>query len=98
MDALSFADVARDANATGPGAAFSEHGLKSAIPQYLVRTEQYKYVYNDGGSCHELYDLKNDPGEMVNLINNLDCTSVRDDLKDRLFAWYNPETNPYRRR
>lgn len=98
MDAHSFADVARDANAAGPEAAFSEHGLRSSIPQYLVRTERYKYVYNDGGSCHELYDLENDPGEMANLINNPDCASIRDDLQDRLFAWYHPDTNPYRPR
>jgi arylsulfatase A-like enzyme len=96
MDAESFAGCVRNPDGPGPEAVFSEHGLRSPISHYLIRTERHKFVYNDGGSCHELYDLENDPGEMANLINDPDCASVRDDLRDRLFAWYNPETNPYR--
>ena len=97
MDAVSFADIVRNPDTSGPEAVFSEHGLPSSISHYLIRSERHKFVYNDGGSCHELYDIEQDPGECVNLINNADCASIRDDLQDQLFAWYNPDTNPYRR-
>ena len=98
MDAESFASVVRDPNIQGPDAAFSEHGLRSSIPQYMVRDERFKCVYNDGGSRHELYDLENDPGECINLIDNRDFAAVRADLQERLFAWYDPDSNPYRER
>ena len=38
----------------------------------------------------ELYDLENDPGECINLIDNRDFADVRADLQERLFAWYDP--------
>ena len=98
MDAKSFASIVRDPDTQGPNAAFSEHGLRSSIPQYMVRGERFKYVYNDGGSRHELYDLENDPGECINLIDNRDFATVRADLLERLFAWYDPGSNPYRER
>ena len=96
MDAASFADIVRNPDAAGPDAVFLEHGLRSSLSHYLIRTERYKFVYNDGGSCHELYDMEEDPGEFVNLIHDQDCESIARDLQDRLFAWYNPDTNPYR--
>ena len=98
MDAKSFASIVRDPDTSGPDAAFSEHGLRSPIAQYMVRAERFKYVYNDGGSQHELYDLENDPGECINLIDNRDFAVVREDLQERLFAWYDPDFNPYRER
>ena len=98
MDAKSFARMVRDPDTPGPDAAFSEHGLRSPIAQYMVRAERFKYVYNDGGSQHELYDLENDPGECINLIDNRDFATVRADLQERLFAWYDPDSNPYRER
>ena len=34
----------------------------------MIRTDQYKYcVFDSGINRKQLYDLKNDPGEMVNL-------------------------------
>ncbi|QOR71138.1 sulfatase-like hydrolase/transferase [Ruania alkalisoli] len=32
-----------------------------------VRTQRYKYIFHDGGRAPELYDLQEDPGELVNL-------------------------------
>lgn len=34
------------------------------------RTEQWKYIFNGTNSHHELYDIKNDPGETENLYEN----------------------------
>jgi choline-sulfatase len=97
MDATSFAEVLRHPEADGPDAIFSEHGLRSNLASYLVRTEQFKYVHNAGGSCHEVYDLEHDPGEFHNLIDEAVYQSVVKDLHDRLVAWYDPRTNVYQK-
>jgi choline-sulfatase len=94
MDAESFAGVLCDPDAEGPSAAFSEYNLSSRICEYMIRTRRYKYIFNHG-STHELYDHETDPGEFVNRINDPDLTRVRNQLQERLFAWYDPEKNPY---
>jgi len=51
--------------------------------QIAVRTERYKlvdaFLAND---IDELYDLKNDPGEMINLINEPDYDTIEQWLRD----------------
>jgi uncharacterized sulfatase len=60
----------------------------------MIRADRFKYIFNQG-TVDELYDLENDPGETTNLIDRADLNPVRKDLRERLFAWYNPERNPY---
>ena len=45
---------------------------------------EYKYCFNPCGD-DELYDLKNDPHEMVNLINKPELKNVIKDLRVRLY-------------
>ncbi len=56
-----------------------------ATPHYGIRTTNYKLIhfYNVVDSW-EFYDLKTDPSEMNNLINNPAYTDVVNDLKMRL--------------
>ena len=50
-----------------PEAAFEQlNGVELYYTQRIVMTDNYKYVYN-GFDYDELYDLKQDPHEMVNL-------------------------------
>ncbi len=95
MDAASFAGILRNPDLEGPAAAFSEYNLRNKICEYMVRTRRYKYIFNHG-TMHELYDHQTDPGEFVNRIDDPTLKKVRNQLRDRLFAWYNPEKNPYR--
>ena len=90
MDAESFAPLCRDPDAKGPEFVFSEYNLRTTVPQYMVRGERFKYHYNHG-STHELYDLEADPGEMVNRIDDRAMAKVRDEMQQRLLAWYDPE-------
>ena len=96
LDATSFADVLRDPNAKGPDAVFSEFALRSQVCQYMIRTDQYKYIYNHGGSCDELYDHHEDPRESVNRIGDSELKTIREDLQGQLMDWFNPEDNVYR--
>lgn len=95
MDAQSFADILRNPDLPGPEAAFSEYNLRTKVPQYMIRTPRYKYIFNHT-STHELYDLEADPGEFRNRIDDPALKNTRNRLKDHLFAWYNPDSNPYR--
>ncbi len=95
IDSDSFANVLRNPDLAGPSAVFCEYALKSAIPQYMIRTHRYKYNFNHG-TMHELYDLEADPGEYVNLVNNPGMKKISGDLRNQLIAWYDPERNPYR--
>jgi N-acetylglucosamine-6-sulfatase len=65
--------------------------------QIAVRTENYKlvdaFLEND---IDELYDLKKDPGEMNNLINNPEYDKIEEDLRNEATKLkkqykYNPE-------
>jgi arylsulfatase A-like enzyme len=51
-----------------------------------IVTDRYKYVYN-WDDMDELYDLQQDPSELNNLINNLNYTTVIEDMKARLRNW-----------
>jgi uncharacterized sulfatase len=56
---------------------------------------RYKLVINLLSS-DELYDLREDPGEIANLIASPAHARVRDELHDRLIAWMNETVDPFR--
>lgn len=58
-----------------------------AREERLCRTKEYKYILRMGES-HELYDLRRDPGETVNVIRDPAYAPVVSELKDRTLAWY----------
>lgn len=95
MDSLSFADLVRRPELPGPDAVFSEFGLRSRHPSYMIRTKPWKYVYHqDMGE--ELYNLDEDPGENANLAAERRHSRLKDDLQRRLFEWYHPDRNRFR--
>jgi len=63
----------------GKDAVFSEvHGFS------MVRTPRYKMaVKSNSRRPVELYDLKNDPSELVNLVEDPKCESIRQELMER---------------
>jgi choline-sulfatase len=97
IDAASFAPLARNPGRAGPPAIYSEWALASASPQYSVRTPRYKYIHTDG-DIDELYDLEADPSENVNRAGDAGMKKARDEMRNRLFAWYDPARNPYKPR
>jgi len=44
----------------------------------------------------ELYDLKKDPGEIKNLIDEPETAKIRDELHDHLLDWMNSTRDPFR--
>lgn len=77
------------------GAADLDAGRKDAIVIFdeyggtrMIRTETHKLVLRHGNAPSELYDLLADPQESRNEIDNLEFAELREDLRERLTAWF----------
>ena len=54
----------------------------------MLRTDRYKYnVYETGNHREQLIDLKNDPGEMLNLAEDASYKEILEDHRKRLRQW-----------
>lgn len=85
----SFLPLARGENVPWRDAILYEYFWERAFPQtptvFGVRTERYKYMHYHGiFDLDELYDLKEDPKEMHNLIDSAAHYEVRRQMQRRL--------------
>jgi len=85
----SFLSVARGEQPKWRDAILYEYFWEEAFPQTPtvlgIRTEDYKYMWYHGiFDLNELYNLKEDPPEMVNLIDDASAYEVRRDMQKRL--------------
>ncbi|MDR9431937.1 MAG: sulfatase-like hydrolase/transferase [Natronomonas sp.] len=85
-------------------AAFAEyHGEPETLyTQRMVRTERFKFVFN-GPDRNELYDLREDPHELINIADHPEYEDERRSLARRLGKWMqatddNVSVERYRRR
>ncbi|MBQ36084.1 MAG: arylsulfatase [Gemmatimonadaceae bacterium] len=53
----------------------------------MVRTLDWKYI-SRLDDTDELYDMQNDPGEMVNLVDRPEHAAIQTELHDRLLRWF----------
>jgi arylsulfatase A-like enzyme len=89
MNGLSLVPLLKDSNASWRDDILFEHwpteaGIGSKIPEfYAVRTSDWKYVEYSTGE-KELYDLKNDPYELVNLAGQSQYAQIEAELKIKL--------------
>lgn len=72
--------------------AFYEYYWEADFPQtptmFGIRTDRYKYIFNHGvWDANELYDLKNDPQEVNNLIRSPAHQTIAKAMKDQVFTW-----------
>jgi uncharacterized sulfatase len=68
--------------------SFDQHHYEPAANLRMIRTDAWKLVRNfKAGGDDELYDLANDPYELVNLAGDLKARATRDELAKRLEAW-----------
>ncbi len=67
-------------------AAFSEirfHGHYTT----MIREERYKMVINETLDVMQLFDMRNDPEELVNLAGREDTRQTESELKARILQW-----------
>jgi choline-sulfatase len=78
-------DISRDRS------VFSEyHAAGFRTASYMVRKRQYKYISYMGYES-QLFDLKNDPDELNDLIHDPKYSGVVQDCEKELHGWVNPE-------
>lgn len=53
----------------------------------MVRTHKWKYVHDPMDDVDELYDLTNDPAELVNVAGDADYAAVKADMHRRWLDW-----------
>ena len=90
LDGESFLPILEGKATTWRDAALYEYYWERNFPQtptvHGVRTERYKYIHYHGiWDCDELYDLKNDPTEMNNLINSPAHREIVSELNKKMF-------------
>ncbi len=54
----------------------------------MIRTQHWKYIHRYPYGPHELYQLDQDPDELINLVNDPLYAEVKKDLKKRLINWF----------
>jgi arylsulfatase A-like enzyme len=98
LDAASLMPLLRgERNVVREPVAYVEfHGHQGPYSQRLVRTDSVKYVFN-APDTDELYDLREDPGEMRNLIGDPSCASVLGEMRHVLLRHIIDTGDPIRR-
>lgn len=57
-------------------------------PVRMIRTRGWKYVHRYPYGPHELYDLRNDPGERENLVHEPEHGARVQEMRQRLADWF----------
>jgi len=75
-------------------AVFSENypvqlvlGSKAPGPIAMIRTREWKLVYEEEPTCRELYDMRGRADELHNVYHDPEHAKVRDDLVARVKQW-----------
>jgi arylsulfatase A-like enzyme len=60
----------------------------------MIRTSEFKFVKRYPHGPHELFALRDDPGELSNLANEPSLFNVRQSLERQLEEWYRAHEDP----
>jgi len=87
-----FEPVIRNPNDPNIGIYYEKTNIPQKQPltvarSVMIRTHLWKLILRDAGK-EELYDLRNDPSELYNLIDKPANEEIKNDLKEQLLRWY----------
>ena len=87
----SLADVLRGEESDGHEnvVVYDEYG-----PVRMIRTEDWKYIHRYPYGPNELFDLKNDPGEETNLVEEIAQAQRVREMRGQLTEWFNRYSDP----
>lgn len=89
LDGGSLTGSLREPKRNTDATVFSEYNLTTPRAKYMVRHGDYKYIFYTR-DVDELFDLRTDPDELVNLAGHPDHKDKAAEMRQRLFAWYRP--------
>jgi arylsulfatase A-like enzyme len=91
LPGVSFANLLRGGEGGGREdiVIYDEYG-----PVRMIRTREWKYVHRYPYGPHELFNLKDDPNEDHNLIDDPSCADVKVSLLSRLGEWFGRYVHP----
>jgi arylsulfatase A-like enzyme len=97
FDGQSFKDLLGGKMIPWKDTIYYEYFWERPFPQtptvHAIRTSEYKFIrYHGIWDLNELYNIKNDPWEMNNLIRDPEYTQEAKSLREALFNWIN-DTN-----
>ena len=92
MDGMSFLTLLQGKQTPWRDEVFYEYYWERNFPQtptvHGVRTKRYKYMHFHGiWDKDELYDLREDPDEKHNLIDDPKYAALIKEMKDKMFDW-----------
>jgi len=89
LDGASLAPLLREPGRAMDTTVFSEFALNTPRAKYMIRRGDFKFCFyvND---TPELYNLRDDPKEMRNLVLLPEYKSKVEEMKAQLFAWHAP--------
>ncbi len=92
VDGKSFLSLLEKKEIHWRDAIFYEYYWERSFPQtptvHAVRTDRYKYIHYHGiWDIDELYDLKNDPEELNNLIDSPEQQDLVIELNKKMYDW-----------
>ena len=92
MEGISFVPLLKDEDVEWRKKVFYEYYWENAFPQtptqFAVRTDRYKFIRSHGiWDINQLYDLKEDPYEVNNLIRSSEHQEIAKQLNDELWNW-----------
>ena len=68
---------------------YSEYNLQTPRAKYMLRRNGFKYTFRVNDTP-ELYDMRRDSDEMINLALRPEHRERAEQMKQELFAWYTP--------
>lgn len=103
LEGESMMSILKDPDAPYKSEVFIEYGrftmhhdgFGGFQPYRSCVTEEYKLCVNLLDK-DELYNLKDDPDELVNLINSQEHAAIRNQLHDHILRWMNETRDPFR--
>ena len=73
-------------------------GKKPTPEGRMLRNKQFKYwIYNEGNQKETLYNLQNDPGEMVNLASDPKFSNELKKCRSQLLEWAIKNSDPFQK-
>jgi arylsulfatase A-like enzyme len=90
FETVSLAPALTDSKFEGRDTVYCEQGHDRPLPTKLmtmVRTTQWKLVHFLGEEYGQLFNLKEDPAEEVNLWDDASSAAIKREMLERLYLW-----------